>query len=586
MILQALYSYYHALAQKGEISKEGWCVAKVSFALVLDENGALLDIMPLKVSKEFGKKTVDVPREMNLPNQFKRSGSKAPPYFLCDNTQYILGLEKGEVTEKSLRCFKAFSEYHIQMLSPLQCPEAQAIVRFLRSWQPTEALKHPVIIANQPHLLEGGNFVFRLSETSSYAQDVPEIQECWNAQESDASKAVQGVCLVTGKRAAIARIHNSVKGIRTTSLSPNGWTLVGMDKEAFESYGKTQSYNAPVCETAAFAYTTALSHLLSNRDHVRLLGDATVVYWAENAEPMYQNVFDMELDASAKFSQDDLLRVMDAFSRGSSCDMDGVELSPETKFYILGLSPNSARLSVRFFYQNTFHNLLINIEDHYRRLDIVRPSYEKFERLSISALLDETVNQKAKDKSASPLLAGALLLAVLQNTPYPAALYNSVMLRIRAEQKVTRGRAAIIKAVLFKKINISNEIKEVLIVKLNEQSTYVPYVLGRVFSLLESIQQAANPGLNSTIKDRYFNSACATPSVVFPLLLRLKNSHIRVLKREKSGLAIHYEKQLGSLMSGIEQTFPSHLNLDEQGTFILGYYHQTQKQYEKQNKED
>ena len=266
-------------------------------------------------------------------------------------------------------------------------------------------------------------------------------------------------------------------------------------------------------------------------------------------------------------------------------------LDPNMDFYILGLSPNAARLSVRFFLHNTFGGFLRNVQAHYDRLEIVRPAYDKFETLPLWKLLSETVNQNSRDKSPTPDLAGEVLRAVLTNTRYPATLLNGATLRIRAEREVTRGRAAIIKAYYQKLAEITKQEnpdipEEVLQVSLNADASNVPYTLGRLFSVLEAIQAAANPGINTTIKDKYFNSAAATPAVIFPVLINLAQKHLKKLRGSNAGLAVFYEKQLTELCSRIGEQYPSHMNLPQQGSFQLGYYHQTQARYQKKEEKE
>ena len=264
-------------------------------------------------------------------------------------------------------------------------------------------------------------------------------------------------------------------------------------------------------------------------------------------------------------------------TKGHSVLYDEALLDPNMDFYILGLSPNSARLSVRFFLRNTFGAFIKNIAAHQERLTITRPAYEPFAVPSLKKLLEATVNQNTKDKQASPELTGEMLRAILNDTRYPALLLNGVVLRIRAEHKVTWARAAILKAYYLKNHNYDVP-KEVLTVSLNTDSANVPYNLGRLFSVLEAIQSSANPGINATIKDKYFNSASATPAVIFPVLLNLAQKH---LKKLDGGLRTYYDKQLTDLLSKLGETYPSRMNLPQQGSFQLGYYHQTQARYEK-----
>jgi CRISPR-associated protein Csd1 len=444
----------------------------------------------------------------------------------------------------------------------------------------TSAMSHPAIMKNPDCVIEGGNFVFLLSKRGLFIHESQKIIKKWDEIQSSSVTDQTGVCMITGEKTSIARIHNSVKGIRTSTLSPNGWTLVGFDKEAFESYGKTQSYNAPVGKYAAFAYTTSLNQLLADKKHVKQVGDTTVVYWSEDADTQSQDVFTAILDGAGDTITDkDLDDVMEAISRGDTVEWEGLPVVPANRFYVLGLSPNAARLSVRFFLRDTFGNIVRNLKSHYERLEIIQDNSKSWKYIPTWALLRETVNPKSSDKAPLPQMSGDVLRSILTGSRYPATLYNQTMLRIRAERKITRGRAAIIKAYLLRNFQHEN-LKEVLTVALNEQSEYTPYVLGRLFSVLEGAQQAANPNINSTIKDRFFNSACATPAAVFPILMKLSNSHLRKME---GGKQVYWSKQVGELASKLN-SFPQSLSLNDQGAFILGYYHQTQKRYEK--KED
>ena len=277
-------------------------------------------------------------------------------------------------------------------------------------------------------------------------------------------------------------------------------------------------------------------------------------------------------------NQEELRGFFENLRLGRQIQIRDLELDPEQKFYILGLAPNAARLSVRFFYQNSFGNILRNLSRHYRRIEIVKPSWETKEYLGIRDMLFETVNRKASDKSPVPNMAAMVLQAVLADSRYPASLYADTLIRIRAEQgSITWGRAAIIKAYLIK--NYKWEKGEISM-GLNAACKDTAYVLGRLFSILESVQTDANPGIKATIRDRYFNSACATPASVFPTLIKLKNSHIKKLEREKINVKIYYENLLTEIMGKLER-FPRRLTLEEQGMFMLGYYHQQQKKYEK-----
>ena len=323
----------------------------------------------------------------------------------------------------------------------------------------------------------------------------------------------------------------------------------------------------------------------ADRNCCQRIGDTTIVCWAENAAPAYSNAMLMFFCGGAEargVSESDLAAALKALSQGRPVSFLDDKLDPNQNFYVLGISPNAARLSVRFFLRNSFGQFAKNLQDHVDRLSITRPAFDKRENLSVWALAQETVNQKSRDKNPSPQLVGDLLRAILTGGPYPATLLNGVTLRIRAEREVTRGRAAILKAYYLR--NYPTELnKEVFTVSLNESSN-VPYVLGRLFSVLETIQSVANPGINATIKDRYFNSACATPATAFPTLVKLAQKHLQKMSTPNE---VHFSKQLTELMAQLPETgFPARLSLPEQGAFEIGYYHQTQKRYAKKNEEE
>ena len=308
-----------------------------------------------------------------------------------------------------------------------------------------------------------------------------------------------------------------------------------------------------------------------------------IVFWAESGKEEYQKTFMSWMNPQVD-NQEEMKKLFGNLQRGLRVDLEDIKLNLEQKFYILCLAPNAARLSVRFFYQNSFGNIMENLSKHYQRMEIVKPAWVELDYLGIQKMLFETVNQKSKDKTPIPSMAAMVLNAVLQNNRYPATLYTDTLIRIRSEQgNITCGRAAIIKAVLMKNYNWKEGEK---FMGLNEDCKETAYVLGRLFAVLEFIQREANPGINATIRDRYFNSACATPASVFPILIKLKNSHMKKIERESAGTKVYYEKLLTELIGKIElsekmQGFPSRFSLEEQGKFMLGYYHQVQKRYEK-----
>ena len=581
MILQALVQHYENLAGQDKVSKPGWCHAKVSYLIDLKEDGTIKEIIPLKREEERGKKKVWVSETICVPEMVTRS-SGVSANFLCDNAKYFLGIDADGTGQRVIECFQAAKARHLSILKDSESMMAKAICRYFEHWNPETAQENPVVKEHWEELNDGGNLIFGMG--GHYAQDDEQIKRIWEKQQEQKEEGQVGTCLVTGQKTKIARIHRGIKGVPGAQSS--GAALVSFNAPAFESYGKEQSYNAPVGQYAEFAYTTALNYLLNQREYRFPMGDSMVVFWAESGEQEYQRIFFSSLDPQPD-NQEQIRKVFENLKRGIWVDLEDINLDMNQKFYILCLAPNAARLSVRFFYQNSFGNILKNIEKHYSRMEIVRPSWENRAYLGIRQMLMETVNQKSKDKSPVPNMAAMVLKAVLSDDRYPASLYTDTLIRIRAEQgKVTCGRAAIIKAFLIQ--NYKWKEGEGCM-ELNVECKEPAYVLGRLFAILEFIQKDVNPGINTTIRDRYFNSACTTPASVFPVLIKLKNSHIKKLERESGGTKIYYEKLLTELMGNLAVEgkgtgFPRRLSLEEQGKFMLGYYHQIQKKYEK--KED
>lgn len=572
MILQSLVRLFEDLVQNGKLSRPGWSQVKISYALCLGLDGTLEYVVPQLQEVSSGKKIVLRPRIMNLPAPATRS-SGIQPNFLWDNSSYLLGIDEKGKPERSRSCFQACARLHYQLLDQVSSPAATAILRFFDTWQPGNAREHPALTDTLEEILKGGNLCFRID--GQFAQDDPLIQEVWNRSYGDTQGQLQQ-CLVTGNQDVIEPVHPVVKGVKGAQSS--GAAIVSFNAPAFCSYGKEQSLNAPVGKYAAFAYTSALNYLLSARDNVHRIGDTSVVCWAEGAQTEYTllanyAIYGME---ESPFSEEDLCAAVKSIAAGLPCEQ--MHLDPQRSFYILGIAPNAARLAVRFFYRNTFGQFLRNVNDHHARMKIVGSKYDFF---PLWAMLRETVNPNTSDKSPSPVMSGAVARAIFSGTAYPAALLEATMLRIRAEREITPGRAAILKAYYLK--NPSSQCpKEVLTVSLNPNSTNIPYTLGRLFAIYEAVQEAANPGINATIKDKYFSSAAATPGIIFPILDNLCQKHLRKLE---SGYRIFYDRQIGQIKDVLGETYPLRLSLPEQGSFNLGYYHQKQARYTKREEQ-
>lgn len=580
MILQALVKHYENLVEEEKVSKQGWCSAKVSYEIELSKEGEIKNIICLKIEEERGKKTVIRPQNLLVPEMVTRS-SGVSANFLCDNAKYLLGIsqEKDEKNKKRAEeCFLAARDKHLSLLNHAEGEMAKAICLFFQNWKPEKAMEYPKISENWEDITDGGNLIFGMG--THYAQDDMQIKRIWDNRKMEINQEAKGICLVTGEQEEISRIHRGIKGVPGAQSS--GAALVSFNAPSFESYGKEQSYNAPVGKYAEFAYTTALDYLLSDRKYSLQIGDTMVVFWAESGKTDYQEAF-LECMEPPVDNQEELKGLFERIQEGKPIIIKGNELNPEQRFFILGLAPNAARLSVRFFYENSFGKILTNISEHYKRMEIIKPKWEENQYLGVQEMLFETVNKKSTDKKPISNMATMTFRAILSGDRYPARLYSDTLIRIRAEQdekKLSWKRMSIIKTYLIHNYKWKEGENHM---GLNEESNDIAYVLGRLFSVLESIQADANPGIQATIRDRYFNSACGTPASVFPVLIKLKNSHMKKIGREKEGTKKYYEKLFADIMWKIneQEGFPKRLSLEEQGKFALGYYHQIQKKYEK-----
>ncbi|WP_031514027.1 type I-C CRISPR-associated protein Cas8c/Csd1 [Desulfofalx alkaliphila] len=591
MIINELAKYYEILArdERSGVPPYGYSNAKVGFALNISAEGDLLDVIPLHVEEQVGKKTKLFLRVLTVPEQKLRSSGIAPN-FMCDNSTYVLGIDNKGKPKRSKNAFEAFKKLHHEILGAARGQAAKAVLAFLDKWKVDKSKQHPALKDYLEEILKGSNLVFRLDGTTGYLHNDEEIKKLWEDYNSKDEDDIFGQCLVTGTNTAIAKLHPVIKNVKKAQSS--GASIVSFNAPSYESYGKKQSYNSPVGKKTAFAYTTVLNHMLSSQKQKIQVGDATTVFWAASPEEIYTDLaaelFNPTITQEGKKGSNEYKRdahieqlVNDVLTKAKSGqrinDLDG-KIDPKTKFHILGLSPNASRISIRFFHSDSFGGFTEKIAQHYKDMEIVKDFDNRPSNIPIWMMLNETISPKSTNRDAPPLLAGAVMRSIISGAPYPASLFNAVMIRVRTDmddkdkniQRVNYVRVAIIKAYLLRNARLykNKKLEEVLTVSLNEHSDNTGYLLGRLFAVLEKAQQDANPGINATIKDRYFASACATPGAVFPILLKLAQHHI-----SKSDYGYAIERRIESIMVKITN-FPSHLTLEQQGTFILGYYHQ------------
>ncbi len=609
MILQSLYNYYQVLLEDEslDIAPPGYSAANVSFALNLSADGKLLDIFPFTTKFFDGKKERERDyRRMVVPEQVKRTvGISAN--FLCDNAAYVLGLSGKEAKDENYaeKRFEAFSKLNVEILAQAKSPTARAVIAFLEKHNLQTAREDTVIARHLNALLEGGNLIFQVNGQN--ALDDPEIRRAWEEYKLG-QDAVQMQCLVTGEVEPIARLHPNIQGVR--DANPTGASLVGFNERAYESYNrmKGQGLNSPVGQRVASGYGVALNYLLSNQNPNRkiYMGDTTVVYWAESENKGYASAFaalinpefleseSADEQSHRKEAEKKMGERAEKVQKGQALDVTDLRkgLDDSTRFYVLGLASNAARLAVRFYLTDPFGVFAERIMQHYEDLKIEKEYPNQPDYLSPYLIMAECVSPKVtrrddEMKKSWSLLGGALMRAILTGAPYPEGLFAAMLNRIRHDSdeekrsiKINYIRAAYIKAHLLRKYRRQdkNPYQEALQMSLNESYIHPAYVLGRLFAVLEKAQrEAIGQNINATIKDRYFTSACAAPASVFPTLLRL--SHHWTTKAEHGGVS---DRKIQDLLNLLEaKSFPPRLSLDEQGVFVLGYYHQRAAFYAK-----
>jgi CRISPR-associated protein Csd1 len=566
MILQALYEYYQKKAEVGssDAAPRGFQWKGIPFLIVIDRDGRFVRIEDTQERNGNRLKA----KSFLVPLAPIRAGAVIRPGLLWDQLEYAVGANpRGRKdVEKRFRSFKARLN---EELSQISDPLLDALKTFLTD-RPSEQIAAALSSDEWEKLQAKNPFVtFRVEGEAT----IPEVlfDRLRNREIKKPEASAELFCPVTGDRGQVPSLHSKIKGV-WGGLTQGG-TLVSFNLDAFESFGKTQNNNAQMSEIAAEGYTKALNMLLESETNRLQLGDASTVFWAQMKDSFFEKNVKSFFFALGKERDDPDRDAPDARAKLLSIISGMPPEEMETKFFILGLSPNAARISVRFWHQGTVGEFCKLMRKHFDDIDIIAPSFDQC-RMSLQYLLGSTVRDW-KSEDIPPNLTGNVIRAVLNGSPYPETFANQCLRRVRAERDVTRVRASILKACLNRKLRISkrNNEKE-MTVALDPSNTNVGYRLGRLFAVLEKIQEDANPGINATIRDRFYGAASSNPVAVFPQLLKLKNHHLS--KMENQGFKIAHEKRLAEIIDGLSPAMPAHLVMDDQARFAIGYYHQRQ----------
>lgn len=608
MILTALHDYYQRLLDDPDsgIANPGYSQEKIGYTLVLARDGGVVTVDDEHHSD--GKKRIA--KVLSVPQPEKRTVA-VKSNFLWDKTSYALGVSA--TSKRSEQEHAAFKDLHRQALQQHDDAGLNALLAFLDAWRPERFAEDPLFTRHGEAMLDA-NLVFRLDGERGYLHERPAAREAWGQRQRAGAAGTSGMCLVSGKQSLLARLHPSIKGVNGAQSA--GASIVSFNSDAYLSYRGTldklrakrkendNGANAPISENAAFAYTTTLNHLLRRTpdNHQRLqIGDTTVVFWAQAKE------------AGAAEAAEDLMAVM--FGSGETNEQATArlqnaleqirqgrplrelpgKLDDGTRIFVLGLAPNASRLSIRFWETQSLAGLAERLSKHYDDLALVPQAWKRAPSPQYLALQTAPVygeNGKPKAEDVPPLLAGELTRAILTGTRYPRSVLAAIVMRFRADGQISPLRVALCKAVLARDARLGGQQgtstdKGAPPVSLDPGNKDPGYLLGRLFSTLENLQRAAlGDKVNATIRDRYYGAASATPASIFPVLLRNAQNHLGKVRKEKPGLAVNLEKEIGQIVDLLGPSLPRSLLIEAQGRFAVGYYHQTQARFARNDGQD
>ncbi|MHB8529965.1 MAG: type I-C CRISPR-associated protein Cas8c/Csd1 [Caulobacteraceae bacterium] len=584
-VLQSLDGYYDRMAARGDAELPGYSREKISFAIVVTGEGEPLDILDLR---NFSGKTPQ-PNLREVPAAVKRT-SGISPNVLWDKTSYALGRTAGDAA-RAIEQHDAFKFANLELLTSANDEGLVALRRFLETWTP-QRFDFPPFHAE----LLDTNVVFRLDGDHGYIHERDAAKRLVESRPTD--EEATALCLVTGAIAPISRLHPTIKGVQGAQTS--GAALVSFNLDAFTSYGKEQGDNAPCSKAAAFRYGAALNRMLDRNSRNRLsrpIGDATVVFWADAsgarqeeaaqaAEEKFADWFEPAPAADTDDDQSEAVKLRDALTNVAEGrpQLADPRLSPGVRFHVLGLAPNAARLSIRYWLDDDFSVFAQRLSEHYEDLRI-EPAPWRGKPPSIARVLVKTTALQDKFENIPPLLAGEVARAALTGARYPRTLLSSAIMRLRAGDDPSTGwHALAIRAVLARdqrrtRSDRAVPRKEEIPVSLDRNHANTGYQLGRLFAVYELAQRAALGGsVKATIRDKYFGAAAAAPASIFPLIITNGQNHLSKVRKEKPGWAYVIEKELEQVVDRIKPalpfSLPRSLSLENQGEFAIGYYHQ------------
>lgn len=596
MLIQGLCDYYDILAAANKVLPDGYSNVKIHYLISLTEEGRIDEIINYQKTErqDVGGKVKErlVPRERSMPQRTEKSGIEAN--IIEHRPLYLFGLncDKGEFspedrTNKARKSHQAFVEANLAFTGGMTSPVVQAFRNFMLHWEPEKETENPYLVERAKDYGKSG-FAFCLSgRPDRLLHEEPEIKEKWDQEyqrraASGEEGQVLSQCAISGERMPIARIHSKIKGVYGGLAT--GSVLIGFNNPSENSYGAEQSYNSNISEGAMKKYTEALNYLLGSAKHKVSLDDMTVVFWAMDPEEACENLlmnmlFRKPDQQGAEQTEGMIEGLLKDAAQGRLTEerlQKAGSIKPGVDFYMVGLKPNSSRLAVKFIYRRKFGDILQNIAKFQKDLQMSEP----WKPVSIARIKRELVSPKSTAEKVNPALISGLFRTILEGDTYPRSLLETTVRRVKTDCGL--GRPNIIRVGIIKGYINRKAKREELNMGLDKENVEQAYLCGRLFAVLEKLQQEASGGtLNRTIRDTYFASATANPVLVFPKLMRLAQNHLNKVRT-----STYYNKLIGEIINPLNGGFPTTLCLEDQGRFVVGYYQQYQSFFEKKEKKE
>lgn len=587
MLIKALCDYYdNVLIPDGKALGQNLSYVDISYMVALNPDGTIDTIIDWKDKEEVvaknGKTRTNYKAKREVfPKRYSKTSIDAE--VVDHRPLYVFGFEYDKKegcllqTKKSQKSHQVFKDKMLDFLEGFEEEDIIIYKRFIENWNPENELENEtlkLIMKSEPNAY----FSFCVS---GYP-DRPihrnrQIIDKWTSIITDGGEdEIICQCAITGEMAPIARIHEKVKGMKNPGSGGN--ILVNFKESSYESYGQSQSYNSSISINAAAKYVETLNYLLRSSSNHMFLDDMTIVFWSEGRNNDNDDFMDALFnDNNDRIDVDEALYkiILNVKEGKSIAENLNFNIDPDVSFHIVGMKTNSSRVSVKFHYINVFGEIILNMIQHQK--DIQVGSFEHV--IPIWKVKTSLVSSNSSTATVSPALMDKIIRSALYAEDYPVEMLAKSIKLAQRERNIYGIRAGLIKGYINRK-NRNMEKEEEIKMALDKENKNSAYLCGRLFAVMEKVQEDSSGGeLNKTIKDAYFAAASGTPAAVLAKLLKKTQYHVK--KISNKGRQIKYEKLIASIMNDFQGTMPTRLGLEDQGRFMLGYYQQREAFFEK-----